>query len=123
MYTRAFRYERADDLRAACAALRAHGEGAQVIAGGQSLLPMINVGLAAPEVWPRRGDPGGPRLRPADARAAPRRPLQEPRVTRRVQALGRHASFDSENASMIIDSPRNIGVLRTWRSIDPADIV
>ena len=30
MYTRAFRYERADDLRAACAALRAHGEGAQV---------------------------------------------------------------------------------------------
>lgn len=50
MYTRAFRYQRADDLRAACAALRGHGEGAQVIAGGQSLLPMINVGLAAPEV-------------------------------------------------------------------------
>lgn len=50
MYTRAFRYERADDLPAACAALRRHGEGAKVLAGGQSLLPMINVGLAAPEV-------------------------------------------------------------------------
>ena len=50
MYTRAFRYERADDLPAACAALRRHGEGARVLAGGQSLLPMINVGLAAPEV-------------------------------------------------------------------------
>jgi len=50
VYTRAFRYERADDLQAACAALRRHGEGAKVLAGGQSLLPMINVGLAAPEV-------------------------------------------------------------------------
>ena len=50
MYTRAFRYERADDLPSACAALRRHGEGARVLAGGQSLLPMINVGLAAPEV-------------------------------------------------------------------------
>jgi len=50
VYTRAFRYERADDLGAACAALRRHGEGAKVIAGGQSLLPMINVGLAAPDV-------------------------------------------------------------------------
>jgi len=50
LYTRAFRYERADDLAAACAALRRHGEDARVLAGGQSLLPMINVGLAAPEV-------------------------------------------------------------------------
>ena len=50
MYTRAFRYERAGDLASACAALRRHGEGAKVIAGGQSLLPMINVGLAAPDV-------------------------------------------------------------------------
>jgi carbon-monoxide dehydrogenase medium subunit len=50
LYTRAFRYERADDLPAACAALRRHGEGARVLAGGQSLLPMINVGLATPEV-------------------------------------------------------------------------
>jgi carbon-monoxide dehydrogenase medium subunit len=50
VYTRAFRYERAGDLASACAALRRHGEGAKVIAGGQSLLPMINVGLAAPEV-------------------------------------------------------------------------
>jgi carbon-monoxide dehydrogenase medium subunit len=50
VYTRAFRYERAGDLASACAALRRHGEGAKVIAGGQSLLPMINVGLAAPDV-------------------------------------------------------------------------
>jgi carbon-monoxide dehydrogenase medium subunit len=50
VYTRAFRYERAESLQEACAALRRHGEGAKVLAGGQSLLPMINVGLAAPEV-------------------------------------------------------------------------
>ena len=50
VYTRAIRYEPAESLQDACDALRRNGEGAKVIAGGQSLLPLINVGLAAPEV-------------------------------------------------------------------------
>ncbi len=50
MFTRPFRYERAGAYAEACDLLRAHGEDAKVIAGGQSLLPMINLGLVQPEV-------------------------------------------------------------------------
>jgi aerobic carbon-monoxide dehydrogenase medium subunit len=50
VFTRAFRYERAGRYADACDLLRAHGEDAKVIAGGQSLLPLINLGLAQPEV-------------------------------------------------------------------------
>lgn len=50
MFTRAFRYERAGRFADACELLRAHGEGAKVIAGGQSLLPLLNLGLAKPDV-------------------------------------------------------------------------
>ncbi len=50
MFTRAFRFERADGLAEACDLLRQHGEGAKVIAGGQSLMPLVNLGLAQPEV-------------------------------------------------------------------------
>lgn len=50
MLGRAFEYERAESLSDACELLRRRGEGAKVIAGGQSLLPMVNLGLAAPEV-------------------------------------------------------------------------
>jgi CO/xanthine dehydrogenase FAD-binding subunit len=50
MFTRAFRFERAERLADACDLLREHGEGAKVIAGGQSLLPLVNLGLVQPEV-------------------------------------------------------------------------
>ena len=50
MFTRPFRYERAGQYTDACDLLRTHGEDAKVIAGGQSLLPMINLGLVQPEV-------------------------------------------------------------------------
>jgi len=50
VFTRPFRYERAGAYAEACDLLRAHGEDAKVIAGGQSLLPMINLGLVQPEV-------------------------------------------------------------------------
>jgi carbon-monoxide dehydrogenase medium subunit len=50
MFTRPFAFERAGRLADACELLRAHGEGARVIAGGQSLLPLVNLGLAQPEV-------------------------------------------------------------------------
>ncbi len=50
MFTRPFRYERAGQYTDACDLLRAHGEDAKVIAGGQSLLPMINLGLVQPGV-------------------------------------------------------------------------
>ena len=48
MFTRAFRYERAERYSDACDLLREHGDEAKVIAGGQSLLPMINLGLVQP---------------------------------------------------------------------------
>jgi CO/xanthine dehydrogenase FAD-binding subunit len=50
MFTKPFRFERAARLADACDLLRQHGEGAKVIAGGQSLLPMVNIGLVQPEV-------------------------------------------------------------------------
>ena len=50
MFTRAIRFERAADLAEACDLLRRHGEGAKVIAGGQSLMPLVNLGLVQPEV-------------------------------------------------------------------------
>jgi CO/xanthine dehydrogenase FAD-binding subunit len=50
MFTRAFRFERAARLAEACDLLRSHGEGAKVIAGGQSLMPLVNLGLVQPEV-------------------------------------------------------------------------
>jgi CO/xanthine dehydrogenase FAD-binding subunit len=48
VFTRAFRYERARRYAEACDLLREHGEDAKVLAGGQSLLPMINLGLVQP---------------------------------------------------------------------------
>jgi CO/xanthine dehydrogenase FAD-binding subunit len=50
MFTRAFRFERAGRLAEACDLLRRYGEGAKVIAGGQSLMPLVNLGLVQPEV-------------------------------------------------------------------------
>ncbi len=50
MFTKPFRFDRADRLADACDLLRRHGEGAKVIAGGQSLLPMVNLGLVQPDV-------------------------------------------------------------------------
>lgn len=50
MFTRPFRYQRAERLAEASDLLRRYGEDAKVIAGGQSLMPLINLGLAAPDV-------------------------------------------------------------------------
>lgn len=45
MFVKPFRYERADSLEAACELLREADGAAKVIAGGQSLLPLANLGL------------------------------------------------------------------------------
>lgn len=50
MFTRPFRFEQAGDFAQASELLREHGEDAEVIAGGQSLMPLINLGLAQPAV-------------------------------------------------------------------------
>ena len=49
MKASAFGYTKANDLAHALALLTEHGPTAQVLAGGQSLLPMMNLRLAAPE--------------------------------------------------------------------------
>jgi len=61
VFVRPFRYERAESLHDACAMLRAHGDGAKAIAGGQSLLPMVNLGLVEPEVLVDLSRANGPR--------------------------------------------------------------
>jgi CO/xanthine dehydrogenase FAD-binding subunit len=45
VFVKPFRYERAESLAGACAMLRDAGGAAKVIAGGQSLLPMLNLGV------------------------------------------------------------------------------
>ena len=45
-----FDYHRADNLEHACELLSACGEGAKILAGGQSLIPMMNFRLARPRV-------------------------------------------------------------------------
>ena len=46
----AFRYERPEMLAEALALLAEHGDEARPVAGGQSLVPMLNLRLAAPGV-------------------------------------------------------------------------
>jgi carbon-monoxide dehydrogenase medium subunit len=50
MIPAAFEYVRAESVDAAVAALAEHGDEAKVLAGGQSLLPLMRLRLAAPEV-------------------------------------------------------------------------
>ena len=50
MFTRPFRYRRSASFAQACDLLREHGDESKIIAGGQSLMPMINLGLVQPEV-------------------------------------------------------------------------
>lgn len=45
-----FEYERASSVDEAIALLERHGEDARLIAGGHSLLPLMKLRLAAPEV-------------------------------------------------------------------------
>jgi len=45
-----FEYHRASSIEDAIAALARHGEGALLLAGGQSLIPMMNLGLATPDL-------------------------------------------------------------------------
>jgi len=46
----AFRYERPESVEEAVALLAEHGDEAKVLAGGQSLVPMLNMRLARPSV-------------------------------------------------------------------------
>ena len=49
MIPRAFAYERPESVADAVGLLRTHGEGARILAGGHSLLPMMKLRLAAPD--------------------------------------------------------------------------
>jgi len=55
VFVKPFRYERAETLAGAARALRGAGAGAKILAGGQSLLPMMNLGLleldAMIDIW------------------------------------------------------------------------
>lgn len=45
-----FRYARAGSVDEACALLAQHGDNARILAGGQSLMPTLNMRLSAPEL-------------------------------------------------------------------------
>ena len=45
-----FKLERPDTIQALCRALARHGDSARILAGGQSLVPMMNFRLVTPEV-------------------------------------------------------------------------
>ncbi len=46
----AFAYAKPSTIEEACAVLQEHGDKARVLAGGQSLVPMLNLRVAAPEL-------------------------------------------------------------------------
>ena len=48
-----FAYQRAESVEEAIALLQEHGEGAKLIAGGHSLLPIMKLRLAEPETADR----------------------------------------------------------------------
>ena len=50
MHVLPFEYRRVRDVAEAAALLRERGPGARLLAGGQSLLPLVNLGLAQPEL-------------------------------------------------------------------------
>src|SRR5262249_59949641 len=81
VFTRAFPYERAERYSDACDLLREHGEEATVIAGGQSLMPMINLGLVQPGLVVDISRPagGGEPTRTADGHPVVRAPGPHPR--------------------------------------------
>jgi CO/xanthine dehydrogenase FAD-binding subunit/aerobic-type carbon monoxide dehydrogenase small subunit (CoxS/CutS family) len=67
----AFRYERPDTLAEALALFTEHGDDARPLAGGQSLVPMLNLRLAAPAVLvDLNGLPGLDRIEPLDGTLA-----------------------------------------------------
>ena len=45
-----FAYQRAESLERACALLAQHGSGARILAGGQSLIPTLNLRLSQPDL-------------------------------------------------------------------------
>ncbi len=45
-----FAYQRAESLERACALLAAHGSSARILAGGQSLIPTLNLRLSQPDL-------------------------------------------------------------------------
>ena len=46
----AFAYAKPRSLEEACALLEEHGDKARILAGGQSLVPMLNLRVSAPEL-------------------------------------------------------------------------
>ena len=68
----AFRYERPESVEEAVALLAEHGDEAKVLAGGQSLVPMLNMRLARP-VGARRRQPAAARRDRARERLLARR--------------------------------------------------
>ena len=105
MFVKPFRYERAANLGEASEALRSYGGSAKVVAGGQSLLPMMNLGLLDLEAMIDVS-------RVAEARGVT---LEDGYV--RIGALTRHRELErdplmTEHQPLLAAAAQNVGSLR-----------
>jgi CO/xanthine dehydrogenase FAD-binding subunit len=104
MYAAAFDYVRAHSWTEAVSALAQAGEDARVIAGGQSLVPMMLLGLAQPSVLVDLGGAGKPAIERCNGKLL-------------LSALTRHVDLEQSDevrraAPMLAQAARLIGNVR-----------
>jgi len=100
-----FRYQRAGSFEEAVAALAEHGEDAKLLAGGQSLVPMLNLRVARPE-WLIDINPVGAG------------PVAEAGSMLRLPALTRHRVLESDElvrrrCPLLAEAASLVGNVRT----------
>jgi len=100
-----FRYQRAASFEEAVAALAEHGEDAKLLAGGQSLVPMLNLRVARPE-WLIDLNPVGAG------------PVAEAGGVLRLPALTRHRVLESDGlvrrrCPLLAEAASLVGNVRT----------
>ncbi len=90
MYSHPFRYFRADSLKAAVQLLKQHGPDARLLAGGQSLIPLMKMRLARPSVL-------------VDINSIPNlNHIERRNGELRIGALARHADVAASDAAAAI---------------------
>jgi CO/xanthine dehydrogenase FAD-binding subunit len=104
VYPKAFDYVRAASWSDAVDKLRALGDDAHVIAGGQSLVPMMNLHLASPGTLIDIGEADAPTISVRDGRLV-------------LSALARHTDLEhseavAEHVPMLTEAVREIGNVR-----------
>jgi carbon-monoxide dehydrogenase medium subunit len=112
MIPAAFRYVRASSVGDACDLLRQHGDEAKVVAGGQSLLPLMKLRLAAPTVLVDLGGVAGLQGVRMDADTLVIGAMTTYRDVAASALVGRHAPVLARAAGLVGDPQvRNRGTI------------